>query len=94
MNSNNSNSLSGCECMRWEWKRTCFAPRPFQGGTAERRQHSTVHVHDRHLACLFSCVEKGSKGSAVTAVSFGFGSFLDARRGGSRPNSLRRACAI
>ena len=24
-----------------------FAPRPFQDGTAKRRRHSTVHVHDR-----------------------------------------------
>ena len=28
---------------RWEF---VFAPWPFEDGTAERRQHSTVHVHD------------------------------------------------
>ena len=50
----------------------CFAPLPFfPDGTAERRRHSTVHVHDR-LLCLpvFLC-GKGSKGGAVTAVSLG-----------------------
>ena len=73
----------------------CFAPLPFSpDGTAKRRRHSTVHVHARQLSLPVFLCGKGSKGGAVTAVVLGFASFLDARRGGGRPNSLRRARAI
>ena len=47
MNSNMSNSSNSMECLRWKWKRIFFSPRPFQDGTAKRRRHSTVHVHDK-----------------------------------------------
>ena len=55
-----------------------FAP----DGTAERRRHSTVHVHDSDLSLPVFLCGKGSKGGAVTAVVLGFASFLNARRGG------------
>ena len=47
----------------------CFAPLPFSpDGTAERRRHSTVHVHETTCFACFPVWKKGSKGSAVTAV--------------------------
>ena len=49
-----------------------FAPRPFQDGTAERRRHSTVHVHDRLLSWPVFLCGKGSKDVAVRAVFSGF----------------------
>ena len=72
MNSNMSNSSNSVERLRWKWKRICFAPRPFQDGTAKRRRHSTVHVHDSLLSLPVFLCGKGSKGSAVTAVVLGF----------------------
>ena len=73
----------------------CFAPLPFSpDGTAKRRRHSTVHVHARQLALPVFLCGKGSKGGAVTAVFWVLQVSLYARRGGGRPNSLRRARAI
>ena len=64
----------------------------FQDGTAERRQHSTVHVHRIYFACLVFLCGKGSEGIAVKAVCFGV-LFLHTRRGGGRPLYERRAPA-
>ena len=49
-----------------------FAP----DGTAKRRRHSTVHVHETTCFACFPVWKKGSKGSAVTAVFLGFCTFF------------------
>ena len=69
-----------------------FAPRPFQDGTAERRRHSTVHVHDSWLALPVFLCGKGSKGSAVTAVVFWVSCKFLIRSTRWRPTHLSKTC--
>ena len=76
MNSNISNSSNWWERLRCEWKRICFCTAAvFKTEQLKQDDIARCMCIDNLLSLPVFLCGKGSEGSAVTAVCFGFASF-------------------